>query len=36
LWAQAYDRVIAQIKADSKKQEWSGQALQMRPDFKVV
>jgi hypothetical protein len=36
LWVSAYDRVIQRIKADGARQSWSGQALQMRSDIKVV
>lgn len=32
LWQSAYGQVIDKIKADSAKQSWSGQVLQMRPD----
>jgi hypothetical protein len=36
LWSAAYTAILERIKADSRKSEWSGQALQMRPDFRVV
>jgi hypothetical protein len=36
LWHQAYEKVLRQIVADSKRQEYSGQALRMRPDINVV
>lgn len=36
LWQQAYLQTLDRIKADSKKAEWSGQALQMRPDYRVI
>jgi hypothetical protein len=32
LWAQAYENIKASIKADSRRAEWSGQVLQMKPD----
>lgn len=36
LWQQAYDTVLNRIIADSKKQEYSGQVLRMRPDIRIV
>jgi hypothetical protein len=35
IWSAGYGRVIEQIKSDSRKQEWSGQVLRMRPDISV-
>lgn len=35
LWISAYQAILERIKADSRKGEWSGQALQMRPDRRV-
>jgi hypothetical protein len=35
-WTQAYEIVVNRIKQDSKKGEWSGQALRMQPDVRVV
>lgn len=31
-----YEKVLDRIRADSERAEWSGQVLQMRPDFRVV
>ena len=36
LWSQALTSIYERIKADSRKAEWSGTALQMRPDRRVV
>jgi hypothetical protein len=36
LWVQAYERVLSNIRADSQRSEWSGQALRMNPDSRVV
>jgi hypothetical protein len=36
LWSAAYSSILERIKADSQKAEWSGQALRMRPDIRVV
>jgi hypothetical protein len=36
LWKTAYDATIDRIKADSKKAEWSGQALRMQHDTPIV
>lgn len=33
LWQQAYEQIKQRIKADSRKAEWSGQALRMAPDL---
>ncbi len=32
MWQQAYEGIKASIRADSKRSEWSGQVLQMKPD----
>ena len=32
LWSQAYDAIKASIRSDSRRAEWSGQVLQMKPD----
>lgn len=32
MWQQAYEAVKASIRADSRRTEWSGQVLQMKPD----
>lgn len=36
LWVSAYEKVLANIRADSQRSEWSGQVLRMNPDFRVV
>jgi hypothetical protein len=36
MWSQAFEKALQRIRDDSKKQEWSGQVLRMRPDFRVV
>lgn len=36
LWSEAYRTTIERIKADSRKSEWSGQALRMQHDFPIV
>lgn len=36
MWASAYEAIMASIRADSGRSEWSGQALQMRRDSGVV
>jgi hypothetical protein len=36
LWQAAYQQILSKIVSDSKKQEYSGQVLRMRPDFRVV
>jgi hypothetical protein len=36
LWVQAYEKVLANIRADSQRSEWSGQVLRMNPDFRAV
>ena len=35
-WVGAYNNIVEQIKADSRKQEWSGQALRMESDLPVT
>lgn len=35
-WVAAYDRIIENIKADSRKGEWSGQVLRMHPAMSWV
>ncbi len=35
LWQQAYASILDRIKSDSRKSEWSGQALRMRPDYRT-
>jgi hypothetical protein len=36
LWQSAYAQTLERIKSDSRKSEWSGQALRMSPDIRVV
>lgn len=35
-WREAYDRALYTIKSDSRRSEWSGQVLQMKPSGRVV
>lgn len=35
LWEAAYEKTLARIKSDSRKSEWSGQALRMQPDVDI-
>lgn len=36
LWLQAYEKTLANIRADSQMSGWSGQVLRMNPDHRVV
>jgi hypothetical protein len=36
LWSAAYTAILDRIERDSRKAEWSGQALQMHVDYRVV
>lgn len=36
LWQSAYAGILDRIKSDSRKSEWSGQALRMNVDYRVV